>query len=75
MSRTRRARAKTNLVDVVARRIHLRWLQRLRAQGVKSRLSTWGEELMVSWSRLSARGKNYNRQMVRDVFAELAEDV
>jgi hypothetical protein len=53
------------ITEETAREIHEAWRKTLRRQGVKSRASYWGEELLVPWEKLSERAKDLNRNMVR----------
>lgn len=46
--------------------IHMSWVRRLQHEGVSSRLSHWGEELMVPWDKLSDRAKRWNIDGVQD---------
>lgn len=46
--------------------IHLAWVARLRREGVASRLSHWGEELMVPWEQLTERARQWNIDGVED---------
>jgi hypothetical protein len=64
---------KAEIIDVLAARVHEGWRRRLRGHKVKTRLSTWGEELMVPYARLSERAKELNRHMVRQVLRALEE--
>lgn len=45
---------------------HNAWMLKLRKRGVTSRVSYWGEELMVPWAQLSPEGQEYNIDDIRD---------
>ena len=48
-------------VEVVAAEVHAAWIRSKHAQGVTSRRSEVGEELMVPYSPLSAPAKAWDR--------------
>lgn len=58
-------------VEIVAVKVHEAWMKRKRAQGVTSRKSEDGEELMVAYVQLSEQAKDLDRQTVRAVYAAL----
>jgi hypothetical protein len=58
-------------IEEVAAKVHEAWLQAKRAQGVTSRRSETGEELMVSYDRLSESAKELDRQSVRAVYSAI----
>jgi 16S rRNA G527 N7-methylase RsmG len=58
-------------IELVSARVHEAWIESKRAQSVTSRKSETGEELMVSYDRLSERAKDLDRQMVRAVYAAI----
>ena len=58
-------------IESVAERVHERWLATKRAEGVTSRLSERGEELMVEYGRLSDGAKELDRETVRAVYAAI----
>ena len=55
-------------IEDVAARVHAAWLEDKRAQGVTSRKSESGEELMVPYEQLSEAGKEFDRVTVRAVY-------
>jgi len=58
-------------IEEVAAKVHEAWLQAKRAQGVTSRRSETGEELMVSYDLLSESAKELDRQSVRAVYSAI----
>lgn len=63
----------TNLppIEDVADKVHEAWMASKRAQGVTTRLSEGGEELMVPYSQLSEAAKELDRGTVRAVYAAI----
>ena len=64
-------------IEAVAAKVHEAWMQTKRAQGIKTRKSESGEELMVDYAELSEAAKELDRGSVRAVYAaieSLAED-
>jgi hypothetical protein len=58
-------------VEELAEEVHGEWVASRRAEGVRSRLSPWGEELMRPWQKLSERAKDDNRAgVLRQLAAE-----
>lgn len=55
-------------VEAVAARVHEAWVESKRAQGVASRKSESGEELMVPYEELSESAKELDRASVRAVY-------
>jgi hypothetical protein len=60
------------ITDETAREIHEDWRRRNTQDGVTSRPSAWGEELMVPWEGLSEQAKDLNRHMVKAVLKAIA---
>ncbi|MBF9142032.1 RyR domain-containing protein [Hymenobacter properus] len=58
-------------LEMVAAKVHEAWMQTKRAQGVISRLSETGEELMVPYAQLSEPAKELDRMTVRTVYAAI----
>ncbi len=58
-------------VEIVAAKVHEAWMNRKRGQGVTSRKSEDGEELMVAYVQLSEQAKDLDRETVRAVYAAL----
>ncbi|HEX8719144.1 MAG TPA: RyR domain-containing protein [Pyrinomonadaceae bacterium] len=55
-------------VEAVASRVHEAWMESKRAQGVTTRQSESGEELMVPYEQLSDAAKELDRATVRAVY-------
>ena len=55
-------------IEVVSARVHEAWMESKRAQGVTSRKSEAGEELMVPYDQLSEAAKELDRGSVRAVY-------
>lgn len=58
-------------VEAVAAKVHEAWLESKTAQGITSRLSESGEELMVPYEQLSEEAKELDRVTVRAVYAAI----
>jgi hypothetical protein len=58
-------------IEVVSAKVHEAWMESKRAQGVTSRKSETGEELMVPYEQLSEPAKNLDRGTVRAVYAAI----
>jgi hypothetical protein len=58
-------------IEAVAAKVHEAWMQTKRAQGITSRKSETGEELMVDYDGLSEAAKELDRQSVRAVYAAI----
>ncbi|MBV9924101.1 MAG: hypothetical protein JOZ96_03605 [Acidobacteria bacterium] len=58
-------------VEVVAKKVHEAWMASKRAQGVTSRKSETGEEMMVPYEQLSEPCKDLDRNTVRAVYAAI----
>lgn len=55
-------------IEVVAARVHAAWMESKRAQGLTTRRSETGEELMVPYEELSEEQKEVDRATVRAVY-------
>ena len=55
-------------IEVVSAKVHEAWMESKRAQGVTSRQSETGEELMVPYEQLSETAKELDRATVRAVY-------
>ena len=55
-------------IEVVAARVHAAWMESKRAQGLETRQSETGEELMVPYEQLSEAAKELDRGSVRAVY-------
>ena len=58
-------------IEELAAKVHERWMEAKRAQGVMSRKSEQGEELMVPYEKLSGAAKELDRTAVRAVLEVL----
>lgn len=58
-------------IEIVAAKVHEAWIAAKQAQGVESRPSEWGEELMTDYDQLSERAKDLDRATVRAVYAAI----
>ena len=55
-------------IEVVSAKVHEAWMESKRAQGLTSRRSETGEELMVPYEQLSEEAKELDRGSVRAVY-------
>lgn len=63
-------------MEVMAARVHDVWMNKQREGGVTSRLSaSTGEEQMVPYAQLSETVKEYDRMLVREVYAALDDAI
>lgn len=60
------------LLEKVSEKVHEQWMETKRAQGVTSRQSERGEELMRPYPELSEQAKDLDRGSVRSVLDALA---
>ena len=58
-------------MELVAALVHESWMEGKRIQGVTSRKSETGEELMVPYDQLSESAKELDRGTVRAVYAAI----
>jgi hypothetical protein len=58
-------------IERVASKVHESWIESKRAQGITSRKSETGEELMVAYEQLSEGQKEVDRATVRAVYAAI----
>ena len=58
-------------VETVAAQVHAAWIQSKQSQGVTSRRSEVGEELMVPYADLSESAKDLDRATVRTVYTAI----
>ena len=68
---TNRANVKLPDIEAVAARVHEAWRQTKLAQGITSRKSESGEQLMVDYAQLSEAAKEVDRATVRAVYAAI----
>ena len=62
-------------IEVVAEAVHRQWMTTKLSQGVTSRKSETGEEMMVEYSLLSEPCKDLDRNTVKAVYAAIVESV
>ena len=60
-------------IEMVAAKVHEAWMETKRAQGVTTRKSQAGEELMVPYEQLSEEARELDRVTVRAVYEALRE--
>jgi hypothetical protein len=60
-----------SLIEEVSASVHEAWIETKRTQGVETRRSENGEELMVPYAELSEPAKDLDRGSVRSVLAAL----
>lgn len=58
-------------IETVSAEVHEAWMQSKRAQGVTTRKSESGEELMVPYAQLSEAAKDLDRNTVKAVYAAI----
>ena len=60
-------------IEIVAAKVHEAWMESKRKNGIASRKSETGEELMVPYSELSEGAKELDRASVRAVYTAIEE--
>lgn len=58
-------------IEVVSAEVHAQWISTKRSQGVTSRLSETGEELMRPYEELSEPAKDLDRNTVKTIYAAI----
>lgn len=58
-------------LELVAEKVHEAWMKTKQSQGVTTRQSETGEELMVPYAQLSEPAKELDRMTVRTVYAAI----
>jgi len=59
-------------IETVAAKVHEAWVNDNRKNGITTRISSvYGEEQMVPYEQLSESIKEYDRQLVRTVYAAI----
>jgi RyR domain len=58
-------------IEKVSAEVHKAWMKTKKKQGIKSRKSEEGEELMVDYEMLSENAKDLDRNTVKAVFAAI----
>jgi hypothetical protein len=62
-----KALSRNELVEAMAESAHEAWLSSYVKLGYKSRKAEWGEEFMVPFDKLSERGKEFDRVIMRAI--------
>ena len=60
-------------IELVSEAVHEAWIQSKLAQGVTSRKSEDGEELMTNYFNLSEKAKDLDRNTVKAVYAAIVK--
>ena len=60
-------------IELVADKVHESWMKSKLKQGIKSRKSEDGEELMIPYSKLSEKQKDLDRETVKTVYNAIKE--
>jgi hypothetical protein len=60
-------------IEKVSELVHADWVNKKLAAGVKSRKSTWGEELVRRYKELSDEGKQLDRDTVQVVYKAIRD--
>ena len=60
-------------IEIVSAKVHAAWMEGKVAQGVTTRLSETGEELMVPYEKLSDAAKELDRGTVKAVYKAIQE--
>lgn len=60
-----------NLIEVLSEASHDGWMDGKISQGITTRISEWGEELMVPYPDLSDKAKDLDRFNIRSVLAAI----
>jgi hypothetical protein len=58
-------------LELVSEKVHEAWIKSKETQGISSRRSETGEELMVPYAQLSEPAKELDRMTVRTVYAAI----
>jgi hypothetical protein len=59
--------------EKVSELVHADWVEKKLAEGVASRMSTWGEELVRPYKELSDKAKQLDRDTVKIVYKAIRE--
>ena len=59
-------------IETVSAKVHEAWMESKKKQGVNSRKSEKGEELMVPYEQLSEEARELDRATVRAVYAAIS---
>ena len=58
-------------IEKVAEEVHSAWIASKKSQGIHSRKSEDGEELMIPYDQLSEKAKDLDRNTVKAVYAAI----
>ncbi len=58
-------------IELVSAEVHQAWMESKKLQGVDSRKSEDGEELMVAYEDLSEKAKDLDRNSVKAIYAAI----
>lgn len=58
-------------IELVSEEVHKAWMKSKKDQGIHSRKSEDGEELMVPYQQLSEKQKDLDRNTVKAVYAAI----
>jgi hypothetical protein len=58
-------------IELVSAEVHQAWMESKKANGINSRRSEDGEELMVPYENLSEKAKELDRNTVKAVYAAI----
>jgi hypothetical protein len=58
-------------IELVSAQVHEVWMESKKANGISSRKSEDGEELMVPYEKLSEKAKDLDRNTVKAVYAAI----
>jgi hypothetical protein len=58
-------------IELVSAKVHEAWMESKKANGVTTRKSEDGEELMVPYDQLTEKSKNLDRSSVKAVYAAI----
>ncbi len=60
-------------IELVSAEVHNAWMESKKANGINSRKSEDGEELMVPYEQLSEKAKDLDRNTVKAVYAAITK--
>lgn len=58
-------------IELVSEEVHKAWIKSKKDQGISSRKSEDGEELMMPYKKLSEKAKDLDRNTVKAVYAAI----
>ena len=63
--------SKVTITETISAKVHEQWMETKLSQGVTSRVSETGEELMVPYTELSEPAKDLDRNTVKTVVTSI----